>query len=176
MKLPKNDAYLQNTRKSNSKLWFMLTSWKQQAKNINRHVQLCQHLIPFESFCIIQMPDFFLFPKDCTSWQLRDKFHIRSYSGPQFPAFGLETERYGVSFHIQLESGKVQTRITPNTDTFYAVDILQGNLYVRKPCKFINSFYSQSTLSLPPENTRKNPIFSVFYIVICIWMFSYSKA
>ena len=175
MKLPKNDAYLQNTRKSNSKLWFMLTSWKQQAKNINRHVQLCQHLIPFESFCIIQMPDFFLFPKDCTSWQLRDKFHIRSYSGPQFPAFGLETERYGVSFHIQFESGKVQTRITPNTDTFYAVDILQGNLYVRKPCKFINSFYSQSTHSLPPENTRKKPILSVFYIVTCIWMFSYSK-
>ena len=73
MKLPKNDAYLQKTRKSNSKLWFMLPSWKQQAKNINRHVQLCQHLIPFESFCIIQMPAFFLFPKDCTSWQLRDK-------------------------------------------------------------------------------------------------------
>ena len=47
--------------------------------------------------------------------------HIRSYSGPHFPAFGLNTERYGVSFRIQLECGKKRTRITPNPDTFYAV-------------------------------------------------------
>ena len=30
-------------------------------------------------------------------------------------------ERYGVSLRIQSECGKMQTRITPNTDTFYAV-------------------------------------------------------
>ena len=35
---------------------------------------------------------------------------IRSYSGPYFPTFGLNTERYFVP-----------TRITPNADTFYAV-------------------------------------------------------
>ena len=46
---------------------------------------------------------------------------IRSYSGPYFPAFGLNTERYSVSLHIQSECGKIRTRITPNTDTFYAV-------------------------------------------------------
>ena len=34
---------------------------------------------------------------------------IRSYSGPHFSAFGLNTERY--------------SRMTPNTDTFYAVII-----------------------------------------------------
>ena len=39
---------------------------------------------------------------------------IRSYSGPHFPAFGLNTERY---------CGKMRTRITPNTDTFYAVHL-----------------------------------------------------
>ena len=38
---------------------------------------------------------------------------IRSYSGPHFTAFGLNTERYYVSPE------------TPNTDTFYAVDVLQ---------------------------------------------------
>ena len=40
---------------------------------------------------------------------------IQSYSGSYFPAFGLNT------VHIQSECGKILTRITPNTDTFYAV-------------------------------------------------------
>ena len=43
---------------------------------------------------------------------------------PHFPAFGLNTKRYGVSLRIQSECGKMQkkrwTRITPNTDSFYA--------------------------------------------------------
>ena len=46
---------------------------------------------------------------------------IRSYFGPDFPAFGLNTERYPVSFRIQSEYGNIRNRITPNTDTFYAV-------------------------------------------------------
>ena len=49
------------------------------------------------------------------------RFRIRSYSGQYFPAFGLNTEKYGVSLHIQSKCGKIQTRITPNTDTFHAV-------------------------------------------------------
>ena len=47
---------------------------------------------------------------------------IQSYSGPHFPLFGLNKERYGVSLRIQSECGKMRTRITPNTDTFYAVN------------------------------------------------------
>ena len=39
---------------------------------------------------------------------------IRSYSGPCFPTFGLNTERYWVSLRIQSECGKMPTRITPN--------------------------------------------------------------
>ena len=46
---------------------------------------------------------------------------IRSYSGPHFPAFALNTERYFTSLRIQSECGEMWTRITPNTDTFYAV-------------------------------------------------------
>ena len=42
-------------------------------------------------------------------------------STPAFPAFELNTERYGVSPRIQSECGKMRTRITPNTDTFQAV-------------------------------------------------------
>ena len=49
---------------------------------------------------------------------------IRSYSGPHFPVFGLNVERYSVSLRIQSECGKMQARITPNTDTFYVVQII----------------------------------------------------
>ena len=46
---------------------------------------------------------------------------VRSYSGLHFPAFGLNTERYSVSLRIHSECGKMWIKITPNTDTFYAV-------------------------------------------------------
>ena len=49
------------------------------------------------------------------------RVRIRGYSGPYFPTFGLNTERYGVSLRTQCECGKIRTRITPNTDTFHAV-------------------------------------------------------
>ena len=34
---------------------------------------------------------------------------IRSFSDPYFPAFGLNTERYGVSLCIQSKRGKIRT-------------------------------------------------------------------
>ena len=49
---------------------------------------------------------------------------IRSYSGQYFPALGLHTERYEVSPRIQSECGKIRTRITPNTDTSHAVNLI----------------------------------------------------
>ena len=49
---------------------------------------------------------------------------IRSFSGPYFPAFGLNTEIYGVNLPIQSECGKIRTRKTPNTDTFYVVYLI----------------------------------------------------
>ena len=39
---------------------------------------------------------------------------IQSFSGPYFPAFGLNSERCSVC-------GNIRTRKTPNTDTFHAV-------------------------------------------------------
>ena len=44
---------------------------------------------------------------------------VRSFSGPYFPAFGLNTEVYSVNLHIQSECGKIRPRKTPNADTFY---------------------------------------------------------
>ena len=35
-----------------------------------------------------------------------------------FPIFGLETARYSACLRIQSKCGKLQTRITPNTNTF----------------------------------------------------------
>ena len=57
-------------------------------------------------------------------WHYVKSVRIRSYSGPYFPAFALNTERYGVSLCIQSECGKMRTRITPNTDTFYTLWVL----------------------------------------------------
>ena len=45
---------------------------------------------------------------------------IRSFSGPYFPAFGLNTEIYEVNLHIQFECRKIRTRKTPTRDTFHA--------------------------------------------------------
>ena len=50
---------------------------------------------------------------------------IRSYSDPHFPTFGLDMERNSVSLRIQSECRKIRTRITPNTDTFYAVVVFR---------------------------------------------------
>ena len=52
---------------------------------------------------------------------LRKSVRIRSYSGPHFPLFLLNTERYGVSLCIQSKRGKIRTRIALNTDTYHAV-------------------------------------------------------
>ena len=46
---------------------------------------------------------------------------IRSFSGPNFPPFGLNTERYGAFLRIQSKPGKIRTRKTPNTNTFHPV-------------------------------------------------------
>ena len=47
----------------------------------------------------------------------------RSFSGPYFPAFGMNTERYSVYVRIESESGKIWTRKSPDTVTFHAVKV-----------------------------------------------------
>ena len=42
-------------------------------------------------------------------------FRIRSYSGLDFTAFGLNTEKYEVSLYIQSKCGKMRNRKTLNT-------------------------------------------------------------
>ena len=58
-------------------------------------------------FCVSPVPNV-----SSTAWEL---FKYGVISGPYFPVFGLNTERYGVN------TGKYGPEITPYPDTFHAV-------------------------------------------------------
>ena len=74
----------------------------------------------------------------------------RSFSGPYFPAFGLNMERYSVSLCIQSQCGKIRTSKTPNTDTFYAVYFPNILKILECMCKFNNwSFMAFSKQLFP---------------------------
>ena len=68
-----------------------------------------------------------------------------SFSGPYFPAFELNTERYGVSPCILFECGKIKirTRKTLNTDTIHAVNDMK--IRVQAP-KVVANYISTSEL------------------------------
>ena len=62
---------------------------------------------------------------------------IPSFSCPYFPAFGLNTEMYGVSLRVQSECGKIRTRKTRKTGTFHAMVIvgtIVGTYFKRPEC------------------------------------------
>ena len=63
---------------------------------------------------------------------------IQSFSGPHFPPFGLNTEKYGVSLRIQSDYGKIRTRRTPNSDTFHVVIISLKQAHL-----FFGTFWSK---------------------------------
>ena len=77
-----------------------------------------------------------------------------SYSYPNFPAFGLNTERYGVSIRIQFECRKIQTRITPNTDTFYAV-FGTSLIFIESCFTFLFKVYISRTWNILPTSKRE---------------------
>ena len=70
---------------------------------------------------------------------------VRSFSGPHFAAFGLNTEKHSVSLSIQSECGKMRTRKTPNTDTFCALMLVElkviGKTNLLRIAYNITSFY-----------------------------------
>ena len=70
---------------------------------------------------------------------------IRSYSGPHFPEFALNMERYGVFLHIQSKCGEMQTKITPNTDTFQAVKGTLGSIHLTKMLWKLESNYEKKS-------------------------------
>ena len=54
---------------------------------------------------------------------------IQGNSGPHFPEFGQNVERYSISLRIQSKCWKMRIKITPNTNTFYAVIHLYISIY-----------------------------------------------
>ena len=71
---------------------------------------------------------------------------IRSFSGPYFAAFGLNTVRCRVSLLIQSKCAKIQARKTSNTDNFHAVHcgsrimFMNTNWFLIFLTKFIDNF------------------------------------
>ena len=80
--------------------------------------------------------------KDWNDWwfALREECPYSEFSGPHFPVFGL---------NIQSECGKMQTRITPNTDTLSAV-LLTGIILIdlQKACDTMYHGILLGTLSI----------------------------
>ena len=95
---------------------------------------------------------------------------IRSYSGPYFPTFGLNTERYRVSLHIQSKCGKIQTWITLNTDTSSCIAPFKGYSAGKSNFSLDNPFSANFTKcpNTLKQFVRKLPTdcLSVFYHVV----------
>ena len=100
-----------------------------------------------------------------------ESVHIRSCSGPHFPAFGLNKE-ISVSLCIHSEWGEMQTRITPNTDTFYAVCYHVENISIDLPCKSVDWFLYNKDLCQERVNlvnqVVKNGVKYEIYLVLSI--------
>ena len=118
-------------KNTNSKFVLGLLNWSRYPRNQQsfcsiiwsyRHQAKTQRIFPSKSRKPL-MINFFDQPveNDTRTHHCVKSDRIRSYFGPCFPAFGLNTERYGVSLCILSKCRKIRTRITPNTDTFHAV-------------------------------------------------------
>ena len=83
-------------------------------------------------------------------WHYVKSVRIRSLSGLYFPTVVLNTEKYGLSLRIQSECGKIQTRKTPNTDTFHAVWCL--TYCTRKKDILFWPLWSETTFELDKSN------------------------
>ena len=75
-------------------------------------------VVTMVQICRCRIPGWPKLGTEVSSIQCIKSVCIRSYSGPRFPAFGLNMEKSYVSLCIQSACGKMQTKITPNTDTF----------------------------------------------------------
>ena len=101
---------------------------------------------------------------------------IRSYSVPHFSVFGLNTESYGVSLRIHSKCGKMQTRITPNTDTFHEVFVsskgiiaLQKSLLYSIPFIFIDKRFIFVILWISQGRTQNEYVSSASFNAKKCW-------
>ena len=88
-----------------------------------------------------------------------ESVRIWSFSGLYFPAVWLNAQRYFVSLRTQSEYGKMRTRKTPNTDTFYVIlttTVCIFNVKSRKEkkifCHFLGLILTHHLLVLPSDH------------------------
>ena len=101
---------------------------------------------------------------------------IWSYSGPHFPAFGLNTDRYSVSFRIYSEYRKMRTRITPYTDNVHAVKLehMRNQLMASNRLLFLKK---QSIVNFGLGSKYASmPIFIKFSIYLVLTFKTYSSS
>ena len=95
---------------------------------------------------------------------------IRCYSAPHLPAFGLNTDRYGVSLCIHSECGKMWTRITPNADSFYAVLCFCQESYIGETVRNVEIRWQEhedtQKYSEPAKILKNNPTHSFTWKVL----------
>ena len=72
-----------------------------------------------------------------TRFYFVNSVRIHCFSGPYFPAFGLNTEIYRVSLRIQSKCGKIRPIKTPTTDTFHAWFINHSMAASRQEASFL---------------------------------------
>ena len=77
-------------------------------------------------------------PTDFMHWV--KSVRIRSFFGPHSPAFGQNMDIYPANLRILSECGKMRTRKTPNTDTFYAV-MVSCTAHIRGKFRTLSSIY-----------------------------------
>ena len=74
---------------------------------------------------------------------------IRSISDSYFPIFGLNTDRYSLSLLIQSKCGKIRTRKTSNTDTFYVVYFCSFLIVLRQSVVMNVVMSNRNEISMP---------------------------
>ena len=78
---------------------------------------------------------------------------IRGFSSPYFPSFELGTEIFSANLCIQSKYGKIRTRKTLNTDTFYTVKWFQVGKYL---CNINNKKRSSRTKVFCKKGVLRN--------------------
>ena len=67
---------------------------------------ICSNLDPENAFTSPKLEHFEWYSNSKIDSHCVKSVRIRSFSGPYFPVFGLNTERYEVPLHIQSKAGK----------------------------------------------------------------------
>ena len=124
-----------------------------------------------KSFIIQDTGTFFLIFKHraITAWKV-SKYGV--FSGLHFPAFRLNTQRYGVSLHIQSKWGKIRTRKNFLFTTFFTqwilIDSMQCNCSRQSSVKrktnrtFYRKNISSLTLTIVVHIYRINSLITIF--------------